>query len=74
MSYAGRAELERDWTIAAGPPSFSRRGWSRGSDCHRQPRHDKRTLAVRMDVQAAAQLPESFSHAPDSNAGSARRG
>jgi hypothetical protein len=27
-----------------------------------------------MDVQAAAQLPESFSHAPDSYPGGARRG
>ena len=27
-----------------------------------------------MDVQAAAQLPESFAHAPDSHTGGARRG
>jgi len=48
------------------------RGWTHGNNCHRQPRHDERTLAVRMDVEVAAQLPESFSHAPDSNPGSAR--
>ena len=49
-----------------------RRGWTHGNNCHRQPRHDERTLAVRMDVEVAAQLPESFSHTPDSNPGSAR--
>src|SRR6202795_2469958 len=53
---------------------LSRRGWTRRSNCHRQPCHDECTLAVRMDVQAAAQLPESFAHAPDSNTGCARRG
>src|SRR5258708_19712238 len=48
-------------------PMPSRGGWSHRRNCHRQPRHNDSTLAVRMDVEAPPQFPNPFSHPTHSN-------